>query len=275
MRTPQLSIVIPAYNEANRLPATLAKIEAYLRRRDLEAEVIVVDDGSTDSTASIATSLIEPLADHGRVLRNLVNLGKGASVRRGMLAARGARILFTDADLSTPIEDIEKLERMLDAGAAVAIGSRALDRQLIEKRQPWPRDLTGRLFNLVVRLFAVRGILDTQCGFKLFTAEVAGPIFAQTRIDRFGFDVEVLAIAVHLGVSISEVPVRWRNHPDTRVTLGQGARAFLDPLRVGMGMALGRYSVGRLPLLLSPSSARQAAADEADRSLAPGVPSGG
>jgi dolichyl-phosphate beta-glucosyltransferase len=158
-----------------------------------------------------------------------------------MLAARGDLVLFTDADLSTPIEEIEKLERAVAAGAGIAIGSRAVDRRMVERRQPWARDMMGRLFNLVVRLCAVRGIKDTQCGFKLFTREAARMIFERTRIDGFGFDVEVLALAQWLGVPIAEVPVRWINNTDTRVRLAQGAKAFLDPLRVRLGILRGVY----------------------------------
>jgi dolichyl-phosphate beta-glucosyltransferase len=241
MTVPTLSIVIPAYNEAERLPPSLRRIIAYLEGRGLDAEVVVVDDGSADGTAAAAEAALAVLGERGRVLRNAENRGKGASVRLGMLAARGTRVLFSDADLSAPIEELEKLERALDAGVGVAIGSRAVDRALIEERQPWTRDVMGRCFNLVVQLCAVRGIRDTQCGFKLFAGEVVAPIFGRTRIDRFGFDVEVLALAQRLGIGVAEVPVRWRNSADSRVTVGQGARAFMDPLRVGLGLALGRY----------------------------------
>ena len=245
MSSPKLSIVIPAYNEAGRLPASLERIVAYLETRGQEYEVIVVDDGSSDETAAVAEQILAPIGARGRVVRNPVNMGKGASVRRGMLAARGARVLFSDADLSSPIEELPKLERALDEGAGIAIGSRAVDRTLIEERQSLARSLMGRLFNLVVQVFAVRGIHDTQCGFKLFVAEVVDPIFARARIERFGFDVEVLALAQRLGVPIAEVPVRWRNSPGSTVTLGQGARAFLDPVKVRLGMVLGRYQLRR------------------------------
>lgn len=247
MNSPKLSIVIPAYNEAGRLPATLERIIAYFDTRSVDYELLVVDDGSSDETAAAAEAIIDRLGERGRVLRNPQNLGKGASVRRGMLAARGARVLFSDADLSAPIEELPKLEQALDAGAEIAIGSRGVDRSLIEERQSLGRSLMGRLFNLVVQLFAVRGISDTQCGFKLFAAEVVSPIFARTRVERFGFDVEVLALAQRLGVPIAEVPVRWRNSPGSRVTLGQGARAFLDPVRVRFGMLVGRYHLRRTP----------------------------
>ena len=247
MRSPFLSVVVPAYNEAQRLPPSLLRIREYLEQRGGEFEILVVDDGSTDGTPAAAEAILAPLGPRGRVLRNPHNLGKGASVRRGMLAARGTHVLFSDADLSTPIEEVEKLERALEAGAGVAIGSRAVDRALVEQRQSWPRDVVGRLFNFVVRVFAVRGIQDTQCGFKLFASEVVAPIFARARIDRFGFDVEILTLAQRLGLAIAEVPVRWRNNPDSRVTLGQGARAFLDPIRVRTGLVFGRYHLRGVP----------------------------
>jgi dolichyl-phosphate beta-glucosyltransferase len=259
MSSPTLSIVIPAYNEALRLPPSLARVIAYVEGRAIDYELLVVDDGSTDDTAAAAEAVLAPLGERGRVLRNDQNLGKGASVRRGMLAARGARVLFSDADLSAPIEELVKLEAALDGGAGVAVGSRALDRALIEERQPLGRDLMGRVFNLVVQLFAVRGIRDTQCGFKLFAGDVVGPIFARTRIDRFGFDVEVLMLARRLGVTVAEVPVRWRNSEGSRVTLLQGARAFLDPIRVRMGLVFGRYHLRRAVRVRDRQPARVAA----------------
>jgi len=240
-----LSVVIPAYNEASRLPASLERIIAYFGTRSVAYELLVVDDGSSDDTAAVAAAILGPLGERGRVLRNPQNMGKGASVRRGMLAARGARVLFSDADLSAPIEELPKLEQAIDAGAGVAIGSRGVDRTLIEERQPMLRNLMGRVFNVVVQIFAVRGIRDTQCGFKLFAAEAVSPIFARTRIDRFGFDVEVLALAQRLGIVIAEVPGRWHDSPGSRVTLYQGARAFLDPMRVRLGIMLGRYQLRR------------------------------
>lgn len=255
MARTDLSIVIPAFNEVGRLPGSLDRILAFLEAGGREFEVLVVDDGSTDGTAEVAETRLARIGDRGRVLRNPRNLGKGASVRHGMLAACGARVLFTDADLSAPIEELAKLERAIDAGAGVAIGSRAVDRHLVEERQPWARDLIGRAFNLVVQLSAVRGIRDTQCGFKLFRADVVRPIFGRTRIDRFGFDVEVLALAQRLDIPIAEVPVRWRNVLGSRVTMTQGARAFLDPLRVRLGLMTGRYKLRGAALRVAPSDA--------------------
>lgn len=242
-----LSIVIPAYNEEARLPSTMLRIAEYVAAHPARrCEILVVDDGSMDGTGDAAAKALGRVSVPGRVLRHPTNRGKGAAVRTGMLAARGDLVLFTDADLSTPIEEIAKLERAIAAGAEIAIGSRAIDRRTVERRQPWARDMMGRVFNLVVRLFAVRGIKDTQCGFKLFRREAARQIFERTRIDGFGFDVEVLALAQRLGLSIAEVPVRWLNNADTRVRLAQGAKAFLDPLRVRLGMLRGVYDRPRM-----------------------------
>lgn len=229
-----LSIVVPAYNEQARLPATLERIDQYLAQRGFEdAEIIVVDDGSTDCTAELAARFAA-----GRpsvvVLRNERNMGKGYSVRRGMLAARCEWVLFTDADLSAPIEELERLERAVEANRADgAIGSRALDRSLIEVHQSWFREQAGRLFNLAVRLFAWLPYRDTQCGFKLFSRQAAQAIFSRQRISGFGFDVEVLFVARKLGYRILEVPVRWRHSEGTKVHLLRDAvRMFLDLLRI-------------------------------------------
>jgi dolichyl-phosphate beta-glucosyltransferase len=233
--------VISAYNERRRLGPTLKRIVAYLNDRRDPFEVIVVDEGSQDETAEIARRALAPLGAAGRVLRRERNRGKGTAIRHGMLEARGAQVLFCDADLSTPIEEIEKLERALAGGARVAIGSRALDRGLIERSQPWLRDRVGRLFNVVVRLVAVPGVFDTQCGSKLFAGETVQPIFSRQRVGGFGFDVELVAIARLLGLPVAEVPVRWINDPESKVSLLQGARAFLDPLRVRLGLLRGVY----------------------------------
>jgi dolichyl-phosphate beta-glucosyltransferase len=241
MEPVEISVAIPAFEEAKRLPATLARVIEHLRDLGRSFELIVVDDGSRDATAEVATQALASLAAPGRVLRLPVNRGKGAAVRTGALAAQGVRVLVSDADLSTPIEELAALERALETGADVAIGSRALDRRLIARRQPRLRDFSGRLFNLVVRSVALPGIHDSQCGFKLFRRESVAPVFGRARIDGFGFDVEVLAIARHLGYRIREVPVRWSNDSDSRVSLLAGVAAFADPLRVRLGLWAGRY----------------------------------
>ncbi len=232
-----LSVVIPAYNEARRLPATLARLDAHLR--DREHEILVVDDGSTDATAEAARSAPGPV----RVLRHEPNRGKGYAVRRGMLAATGARRLLSDADLSTPIEDLALLEAALDAGSDVAIGSRAVRGARVEVHQGVHREAMGRLFNCLVQALLLPGLHDTQCGFKLFTAEAAETVFGASTLDGFSFDVEALYVARRRGLRIAEVGVRWRNDAATRVRLLGGAAAFADVLRVRVRAWRGAYGV--------------------------------
>jgi dolichyl-phosphate beta-glucosyltransferase len=232
-------VVIPAYNEAERLPPTLERVLAYLRGRGQSHEIVVVDDGSRDQTVARARAVGGASLT---VLANEVNRGKGYSVRRGMLAARGARRLMTDADLSTPIEDLELLAARLDAGYDVAIGSRALPDSNVEIRQPWYRESMGRLFNALVRLLAVPGLKDTQCGFKLFTADAARAAFSRCHLDGFSFDVEALFLARRLGFRIAEVPVTWRNDAASRVGLWGGFRAFPDLLHIRWNGWTGRYA---------------------------------
>jgi glycosyltransferase involved in cell wall biosynthesis len=234
-----LSIIIPAYNEEARLPATLERIRAYLDDRWPVGfrEILVVDDGSRDGTAEAAGRF-----EGVRVLRNPGNRGKGYSVRHGVLEARGEWVLFTDADLSTPIEELEKLWSATERGAAsVAIGSRALDPSLIGVHQPAIREASGRFFNWTMRLITGLPFRDTQCGFKLLEAAAAKNIFRRQRLDGFGFDVEVLALARALGYRAVEVPVRWDNAQGSKVGLGGGLAAFLDVLRVRWNLCRGKY----------------------------------
>lgn len=236
---PGLSVVIPAYNEEARLPATLERLAAYMCRSAWQGrhEILVVDDGSRDKTAAVA----ERFAGI-RVLRNPGNRGKGYSVRHGVLESRGDWVLFTDADLSTPIEEVEKLwTAAQEAGAAVAIGSRALDRSLIGVRQSAMREASGRFFNAVMRIVTGLPFHDTQCGFKLFQSGAAKDIFSRQLLDGFGFDVEVLALAQALGYRAVEVPVRWNNAPGSKVGLGGGLSAFGDILRVRLNLRQGKY----------------------------------
>jgi dolichyl-phosphate beta-glucosyltransferase len=235
---PSLTVVIPAYNEQSRLPATLAKIAPYLRSVHPDHEILVVDDGSTDGTADTARAA--GLASLS-VIGYAPNRGKGYAVRRGMLSARGERRLMTDADLSTPIEDLEHLATALDAGADVAIGSRAVETSNVEVRQPWYREGMGRLFNVFVRLLVLPGLRDTQCGFKLFTARAAERAFAHARLDGFSFDVETLYLARRRGLRIAEVGVTWRNDEATHVGWRRGGQAFVDLVRIRANAARGRY----------------------------------
>ena len=237
-----LSIVIPAYNEAKRLPGTLETVSCYLGTRDLGfVEVIVVDDGSTDATAAIAASASE-VDPKIRLLRNPGNRGKGFAVRHGMKQSKGDWVLFTDADLSAPIEELDVLMAAVEKdGADGAIGSRSLNRSLIGVHQSVFREMSGRIFNLAMRLVTGLPYLDTQCGFKLFSAAAARAVSARQRIDGFGFDVEILYIAKKHGFRILEIPVHWNNVEGTKVSLWNGLAAFTDPIRVRRNDLRGLY----------------------------------
>ena len=232
-----ISIIIPAYNEDKRLPSTLEKIQRYLRQSSWDfAEIVVVDDGSRDATGEVARRW------GARLIANPGNRGKGYTVRQGMLEARGEWALFSDADLSSPIEELDKLWSAAEREqAAVAIGSRALDRSLIGVGQPFLRDRVGRFFNLAMRLVTGLPFRDTQCGFKLFDAGAAQAIFSRQLLNGFGFDVEVLYIARRLRYKCVEVPVRWNDVAGTKVSLWRGLAAFLDPLKVRWNSLIGKY----------------------------------
>jgi glycosyltransferase involved in cell wall biosynthesis len=244
--SPSLSVIIPAYNEESRLPLSLRKIVDYLGQAPQRpVEILVVNDGSSDGTAAVARQLAHKLEGPDlsiRVLDNAGNRGKGYSVRRGMLEGRHDWLLLTDADLSSPIEELDKLERAISSGSYdIAIGSRALDRSLIGVHQPWFRETMGRIFNLAVRLTTGLGFADTQCGFKLFRREAAHKIFSRQLLERFGFDVEVLYLAKKLGFRVTEVPVRWDHVEGTKVSTLAGADAFLDGWRVRRNDWGGKY----------------------------------
>jgi dolichyl-phosphate beta-glucosyltransferase len=237
---PELSIVIPSFNEELRLPVTLADISSYIRASKRETEVIVVDDGSTDRTGDIASSFRREI-QRLRVIRNEQNRGKGYSVRRGMLEARGRIVLFTDADLSAPIDEADKLIAAL-ADHDVAIGSRALNRKLISVRQSVFRENAGIIFNLIVRAILRLPFVDTQCGFKAFRRDRCQIIFQQQRIERFGFDPELLYLARHHGLRSIEIPVRWAHSPATKVSmLRDSLQMFLDVFIIRWNALKGRY----------------------------------
>ncbi len=229
MSEPFLSIVIPAYNEASRIGTTLDKVRQYLESKPFHAEVILVDDGSTDRTPDVLREAAER-SPAMRVLRNERNRGKGFSVRRGVLEAQGEFVLFTDADLSAPIEEADKLLATLEsADADSAVGSRALNRELIGVHQPWFREFAGRCFNGMVRLFTGLKIFDTQCGLKLFRRTSTRRAFELQRVEGFGFDPEVLFLIQRRGGRVVEVPVRWNDNPATKVRfLRDAIRMFLD-----------------------------------------------
>jgi dolichyl-phosphate beta-glucosyltransferase len=232
MQRPYLSVIIPAKDEEKRLPGTLERVLEYLGRQPYTYEVVVVDDGSTDDTRGVVErfAATDPAV---RLLSYEVNRGKGYAVRRGMLDAQGDYLLMCDADLSTPIEEVETLFAALDEGAAIAIGSRAMTGSHLVVRQPPLRELIGRCFNLAVRFLAVPGIHDTQCGFKLFTRAAARDIFAHLTVDHWCFDVEALLVARKMEYRVAEVPVTWVNEANTKVNvLRDFARTVLDLLRI-------------------------------------------
>lgn len=237
---PELSIVIPAFNEERRLPETLRRVRAYLEARRADAEVIVVDDGSRDATAALVEARRGEFPGL-RLVSNGVNRGKGYSVRHGMLEARGRIVLFTDADLSAPIEEADKLLAAM-RDHEVAIGSRGVDRSLIEVHQSPLRELAGIVFNFLVRAITGLRFVDTQCGFKAFLREPSRIIFEQQRIERFGFDPEILFLAKRHGLRAVEIPVRWAHDPQTRVNMVRDSlRMFGEVLSIPWNWLLGRY----------------------------------
>ena len=238
MAEPFLSIVVPAYNEARRIRSTLESLCHFKESASYSIELIVVDDGSTDQT--VETALEFPAI---RLVRNDRNHGKGFTVRHGALEARGEFILFTDADLSTPIEEVDKLLSALQSsGADCAVGSRALKRELIGIHQPWFRDVAGRFFNLLVRIFTGLRLHDTQCGFKLFRRCSTRRAFELQRVEGFGFDPELLFLIEKQGGKVVEVPVRWNDNPATKIRfLRDSTRMFLDLLAIRWRAFTGQY----------------------------------
>ena len=248
-RTPELSIIIPAYNEEKRLSRTVTRIRDYFASHNAVAggfligdvEIIVVDDGSTDGTANVVEDLARQMPEL-RLVRNQGNRGKGFSVKHGMLEARGRIALFTDADLSSPIEESGKLFTALAAGNDVAIGSRALDRSLIAVRQSRFREIAGMIFNGFVRVITGLPFHDTQCGFKAFVRDRIRIVFEQQRIERFGFDPEILFIAKRHGLRCVEVPVRWAHDEGTKVHVFRDSLLmFGDLVVIRWNAVAGRY----------------------------------
>lgn len=238
---PAYSIVIPAYNESARITATLESIGAYARDQRWDLEVLVVNDGSRDNTVAVVESIARthPFI---RVIENPGNRGKGYSVRNGMLQARGDILLFSDADLSSPIEEAHKLFDAIAAGADLAIGSRWLRPELQTERQPLLRQIYGRLFNLLLRVVLGLKFRDTQCGFKAFRRDAAHAIFPLQRIERWGFDPEILYLARRLRYRSVEVPVRWAHSAGTRLhPIRDGIRMGWEVLRVRWYAWAGKY----------------------------------
>jgi glycosyltransferase involved in cell wall biosynthesis len=237
---PMLTIIVPSYNEELRLPSSLNLIADYIAKSGRSTEVLVVDDGSKDRTAAVAEEFRSriPLL---RVVPNGENRGKGYSVRHGMQEARGEIVLFTDADLSAPIEEADKLLAALK-DHDIALGSRALDRSMIEVHESPFREFAGIVFNRIVRIVLRLPFVDTQCGFKAFRRARCKVIFDQQRIERFGFDPELLYLARHHGLKAVEIPVRWAHSPATKINmLRDSIQMFLDVFTVRWNALLGRY----------------------------------
>src|SRR6266704_218739 len=235
------SIIIPAYNEAARLGATLQRVLQYIRAQRWDAEVIVVNDGSRDNTADLVRQYAsaDPVL---RLLENPGNRGKGYSVRNGMLHANGEILLFSDADLASPIEEAPKLFEAIESGADVAIGSRWLRPELQKQRQSLLRQLYGRIFNIALRLLLGLKFKDTQCGFKVFTRSSARAIFPLQQIERWGFDPELLYLARRKKLRVTEVPVEWSHQEGTRISpLRDGLRMFSEVLRIRWNALTGKY----------------------------------
>ena len=225
---PSFSIVIPCFNEAARIDETLRLTLDYLAGAAPESELIVVNDGSTDATGSIIREVLSNTKIATRLLENFPNRGKGAAVRSGLLAAQKPIGLFSDADLSTPLEETPKLiEPIANGEIDIAIGSRAIDRSLIGQHQPWRREQAGRIFNLLVRVATGLPFWDTQCGFKAFRLDVCRPIIEAARIDGFAFDVELLYLAQRAGLRIREIPVRWNHAEGSKVRFIQDSLQML------------------------------------------------
>src|SRR6185295_8628273 len=230
---PQLTIVVPAFNEGERLGATLPKILGHLSNSGTETELIIVDDGSTDDTAAVAErTLAESGSVEARLLRYEKNRGKGYAARLGLLAASADIALFSDADLSTPVTEVGKLVDPIRSGACdLTFGSRALDRKLIGVHQPWRREQGGRIFNLIVRVATGLPFWDTQCGFKAFRMSVCRPLIEAARIDRFGFDVELIYLAHLAKLRLREIPVRWDHDPASKVSVMRDSFLMVDEVR--------------------------------------------
>lgn len=220
-----LSIIIPAYNEEKKVADTLVKVKGYLSTKGYPWEIILVDDGSSDRTVEVAREVIK---DDGLIIiKNPSNKGKGYSVKRGILTSKGEVMFFLDADLSTPIEELDKMLPWIDKGYDIVIGSRALSDSIIEVPQPWYRETMGKIFNILVRAFVLKGFRDTQYGFKCFKRGAALRVFNLQRLSGFAFDVETLLIARKFGFKIKEVPVRWINSPDSKVGIISGSVSML------------------------------------------------
>lgn len=240
---PTLAVLIPAYNEEQRILPTLERVRDYYAQQPYSCSVTVVSDGSTDRTDRIVAEFAER-NPHFHLIAYQPNRGKGYAVRKGMLEIEGETLLFMDADLATPVEETAKLLPLIQAGADVVIGSRPLKESNLEIRQPWYREMLGRAFNKAVQLLAVKGIQDTQCGFKMFTREAARTIFSRCKLDGFSFDFEALMIARDLGYQVDEVPIRWMHQEGSKVVLlRDGPRMLRDLVKLRLTGKRARLAV--------------------------------
>jgi len=249
-----VTVVVPAFNEADRLPRTLNDIASFVEADGRRFEIIVVDDGSVDSTSAVVARMARayPLI---RLIRMPRNRGKGHAVRTGVVNAIGERVLFADADGATPIEELYRLERALDDGADVAIGSRAVASADVRVEARPLRRLSGRIFHLLVRYLTVQGIVDTQCGFKLFTGAAAVDLFSRMRMDGFAFDVELLMMAQRRSYRIAEIPVNWTHQPGSKVSVVRdGLRMARDLFRIRANALRGLYETPHLAPGFIPST---------------------
>lgn len=236
-----ISIIIPAYNEEKRLSRTLEKVDEYLKKQSFSYEIIVVSDGSKDKTSQVVKDLI-PRIQNLRLIDNKENHGKGYVVRQGMLDAKGEYRLFTDADNSTSIDQIEKMLPEFEKGFKVVIGSRDIKGAVIATPQSWIRRRLGDIFNLIVQVISgLWGIWDTQCGFKGFTSKAAEDIFQKCKIDRWAFDVEILVISKKLGYKIKEIPVTWVNDPESKVKLKGMIKMLFEVFQIRWNVITKRY----------------------------------
>lgn len=247
MAQPFLSIIIPAYNEAERLPLTLVDMDKHLSKVEYSYEILVVNDGSKDNTAEIVRAMSKMIKNL-KLIDNETNKGKGGAVRQGMLLAKGQIRLFTDADNSTSIDQFNNMLPYFSPGGAegvgiydIVIGSRAIKGAKLDPPQPLYKQLLGKMSNLIIQLTNVPGIWDTQCGFKAFTAEAAERVFYLSRITGWGFDIEVLALARALGYKIKEIPVHWINDPMSHVKLSGYLKTFLEDAKIRWWLSTGKY----------------------------------
>lgn len=246
MQPASYSIVIPAYNESSRIGSSLERILAFIERRGWDAEIIVVNDGSTDNMVEVVRQYMQK-GPRVRLIENPGNRGKGYSVRNGMLRAGGDLLLFSDADLSSPIEEADKLFAAIQQGADVAFGSRWVNPDLQVRKQPLHRQLFGRMFNLALRLVLGLKFKDTQCGFKAFTRHAAQTIFPLQNVERWGFDAELLFLARKFGFKTVEVPVEWAHREGTRISpLRDGLRMVADTIHIRWNSLSGKYAPARV-----------------------------